>query len=74
MSGEGFLDKNKGKFMPRGSSVKKDNSTESKAVATIEKGFNLTIFLFISWRENCTIYSNTGKYCTLYSWPVDLPT
>ena len=30
--------------MPRGSSVKKDNSTESQTVATIEKGFNLTTF------------------------------
>ena len=30
-------------FMPRDSSVRKDNSTESQAVATIEKGFNLTM-------------------------------
>ena len=32
--------------MPRGSSVKNDNSTESQTVATIEKGFNLTIICF----------------------------
>ena len=32
--------------MARGSSVKKDNSTKSQSVATIEKGFNLTIICF----------------------------
>ena len=32
--------------MPRGSSVKNDNSTESQTVATIEKGFNFDNNLF----------------------------
>ena len=46
MSGEGFLDNNKGHSFQEVLQLRKDNSTESQTVATIEKGFNLTIICF----------------------------
>lgn len=51
--------------MPRGSSVEKDNSTESQAVSTIEKGFNLTIF-YSSADEKIAQFTATPG-CNVYT-------